>query len=195
MVLDVTRLLVGIGWVANAIGAAVVFMAIGFLAAIFFGATERDQLGRQNLPVVIACITLFGAALTVLLKRRRATALAGATVSAAPKKRVMHAITTGRFSLPNVVAVAGTEEDRRQEPDSHEHARRADRVRHPSDATSRRVVSWTRRSSLGLLVPRQVTPPPAPAPAPPEPDRRAGPGLIVMFAARRLVGRAACCSS
>ena len=75
LVHDVTRRLVAIGWVANAIGAAGVFMAIGFLAAVFFGGGERDQLGEENLPFVVGSVALFGVALTVILKRRRATAL------------------------------------------------------------------------------------------------------------------------
>ena len=40
LVHDVTRRLVVLGWLANAIGAAGVFMAVGFLVAVFFGATD-----------------------------------------------------------------------------------------------------------------------------------------------------------
>ena len=71
----VTGRLVGLGWVANVVGAAGVFMAIGFLVAVFFDANQRDQLGRDNLPFLIAAVVLFGVALTVILKRRRAAAL------------------------------------------------------------------------------------------------------------------------
>ena len=75
LVHGVTRRLVVIGWVANAIGAAGVFMAVGFLAAVFFGPDDRDTLGEENWLTAVACVVAFGAVMTVVLKRRRATAL------------------------------------------------------------------------------------------------------------------------
>jgi adenylate cyclase len=64
------------GWVANIIGAAVVFLAIGFLIAVFFDAGERDELGRKNLPFVLIVVPLFGAVMTWIIRRRRRAALA-----------------------------------------------------------------------------------------------------------------------
>jgi adenylate cyclase len=72
----VERRLTWLGWVANTIGAVIVFMAIGFLLAVFYDAGERDRLGRENLPLLIGCLVVFGIVLTVLMKRRRRTALA-----------------------------------------------------------------------------------------------------------------------
>lgn len=73
---DVSRRLWIYGWVANSIGAGVVFMSIGFLLAVFFNADERDALGQENLPVVVGSVLLLGALLTVLRKRRFERALA-----------------------------------------------------------------------------------------------------------------------
>jgi adenylate cyclase len=63
------------GWAANIVGAVVVFMAIGFLSAVFFDASERDELGRQNLPFVLIVVPLFGAVMTWVIARRRGAAL------------------------------------------------------------------------------------------------------------------------
>jgi adenylate cyclase len=70
-----TKRLVLLGWISNTIGAVVVFMAIGFLIAVFFDATDRDQLGRENLPLAIVLGVVFGVILTLLMKRRRRLAL------------------------------------------------------------------------------------------------------------------------
>ena len=68
-----------LGWLgigASAIGAAVVFMAVGFLLAIFFSEADRDRLGLENLPVVIGLVAAGGVVTRVLFTRRFATALA-----------------------------------------------------------------------------------------------------------------------
>ena len=70
LVATISRRLSWQGWIANAIGAAVVFLAIGFLLAIFFSADTRDELGRRNLPVVIASVVLLGLPMRVAFKRR-----------------------------------------------------------------------------------------------------------------------------
>ena len=68
---SVSRRLIAQGWIASAIGASVAFMAVGFLIAIFFDATERDELGRENLPILVVMLIVFGTLLTVALKRER----------------------------------------------------------------------------------------------------------------------------
>jgi adenylate cyclase len=64
------------GWVANLVGVVVVFLAIGFLIAVFFDATERDELGRKNLPFALVLVPLLGAVMTWILQRRRVAGLA-----------------------------------------------------------------------------------------------------------------------
>ncbi len=76
LVRAVSRRLSRQGWIANAIGAAVVFMAIGFLLAIFFDATQRDQLGRENLPLAAALVVVLATVGTWIFKRRQRRALA-----------------------------------------------------------------------------------------------------------------------
>ena len=71
----VERRLTWMGWVANSIGAGVVFIAIGFLVAVVFNAEERDELGRENLPLLVGSVLVFGAALTWIARRRRRHAL------------------------------------------------------------------------------------------------------------------------
>ncbi len=70
-----TKRLVGLGWIANGVGVAVVFMAIGFLLTVFFDQEQANELGAENLPITIGAAVAFGIAMTVLLKRRRSAAL------------------------------------------------------------------------------------------------------------------------
>ena len=72
----VERRLVWTGWIANSFGAGIVFVTIGFLLTAIFDARESSELGRQNLPLVVITVAVFGTALTVIAKRRRRTALA-----------------------------------------------------------------------------------------------------------------------
>ena len=95
-----TRRLVGLGWIANAFGAATVFMAIGYVIAVFFDTTERDALGRENLVPTIVCVAAFGVVMTVLMKRRRAAALRWLIEGRAPTGRE-HRLTLG---LPTFTA-------------------------------------------------------------------------------------------
>jgi adenylate cyclase len=96
-----TRRLVGVGWLANAIGAVGVFIAIGFLAAVFFGESESRQLGRENWPVVVIAIAAGGVILTVAMKRRRREALAWLIENREPTEHE-HRLTLG---LPTFTAV------------------------------------------------------------------------------------------
>ena len=75
LVRQTTKRLVGLGWFANAVGTTVVFVAIGFLITVFFDSEQASQLGEENLPITIGAVALFGIAMTVFLKRRRAAAL------------------------------------------------------------------------------------------------------------------------
>jgi adenylate cyclase len=73
---SVSRRIIVRGWIANAIGAVVVFIAIGFLAAVFFDPQQRDELGRENLPIMFPCVIALGLIITPALRRRRHRALA-----------------------------------------------------------------------------------------------------------------------
>ena len=71
----VERRLTLLSWIANSIGAFVVFMAIGFVLAVLFNAEERDQLGRENLPLLVGTLLVFGLSLSWVAMRRRRQAL------------------------------------------------------------------------------------------------------------------------
>jgi adenylate cyclase len=58
-----------VGWIAGTMGAAVVFVAIGFLIPIFADASERDHLGKEALPVVVLAVLIGGTAITYLFGR------------------------------------------------------------------------------------------------------------------------------
>jgi adenylate cyclase len=89
------------GWVANLVGAAVVFIAIGFILAVFFDTSESEELGRENLPFVLVAVPLFGAAITWLIERRRRSALAWLRAGRAPSEKE-HRQTLG---LPMFIAL------------------------------------------------------------------------------------------
>jgi adenylate cyclase len=72
----ILRRLTWLGWVANGIGAAVVFTAVGFLLGVFFDEQQRDELGEENLPVVLVAVVAMGLALSWVQNRRRRAALA-----------------------------------------------------------------------------------------------------------------------
>ncbi len=69
------RRLIVSSWIANSMGAAVVFISIGFLLAAIFDAEQRDQLGRDNLPLLVASLVIIGLGLTWVASRERKTAL------------------------------------------------------------------------------------------------------------------------
>ncbi len=75
LVRRVTKRMVALGWIANGVGTAVVFAAIGFLLTVFFDSEQANELGAENLPITVGGVVAFGIAMTVLLKRRRSAAL------------------------------------------------------------------------------------------------------------------------
>jgi adenylate cyclase len=58
-----------LGWVAGSIGAAIVFVTIGFLIPVFYDPGHRSDIGQENLPAVLAMVVLGGLVLTKILKR------------------------------------------------------------------------------------------------------------------------------
>jgi adenylate cyclase len=65
-----------LGWLANLIGIAVVFLAVGFLLAVFFDSKQRDDLGQDAIPVMAIGIPILFVAVTWILTRERRAALA-----------------------------------------------------------------------------------------------------------------------
>src|SRR5688572_15964000 len=104
LVHQTTRRLVGAGWLANAVGATGVFMAVGFLAEVFFTGLNAEELGKENLPYLIAAIALGGLVLTVITKRRRRQALAWLVEGREPTERE-HQMTLGMPTFTAVLTV------------------------------------------------------------------------------------------
>src|SRR5215207_5234441 len=94
------------GWVANLIGAAVVFIAIGFLLAVFFGAAESEELGRKNLPFVLVVVPLLGLLMMWITRRRRATTLAWVIDGREPSERERR-LTLGLPAFVALLTAAG----------------------------------------------------------------------------------------
>lgn len=76
LVSRVGRRLNWFGWLASVGGSAVVFMSIGFLIPIFFDPSQRDSIGRENLPIVIALLPILGIGVSWLFRRERERAIA-----------------------------------------------------------------------------------------------------------------------
>ena len=70
LIARISRRLDWLGLIANGLGVTVVFVAVGFLLAVFFDASERDALGRENAPFVFGGLLVFGAVAIAILKRR-----------------------------------------------------------------------------------------------------------------------------
>ena len=60
-----------VGWGSAVIGSAVVFTTIGFLFPIFFDPAQRSDLGRENLPLVVAIVLVGGVVVTWIGRRDR----------------------------------------------------------------------------------------------------------------------------
>ncbi len=63
------RRLLLLGWAAGSIGAAIVFISIGFLIPVFFDPAQQESIGRENLPFLVAVVILGGLILTPILAR------------------------------------------------------------------------------------------------------------------------------
>jgi adenylate cyclase len=104
------------GWAANIVGVAVVFIAIGFLIAVFFDASDRDELGRKNLPFALVVFPLLGVGVTWIIRRRRGAALAwvleGREPSEEERRRTLELpafiamLTAAGWTLGGVIAFA-----------------------------------------------------------------------------------------
>jgi adenylate cyclase len=65
------RRLIVSSWIANSMGATVVFISIGFLLSAIFDADQRDQLGRENWPLLVTSLVVIGLVLTWIASRER----------------------------------------------------------------------------------------------------------------------------
>jgi adenylate cyclase len=95
-----------VGWAAVVMGAAVVFMAVGFLIPIFSDAGERDHIGRESLPVVALVVLVGGAAFTWIFNRDLRAALGWISEGREPSERE-HRLALGlasRAATLNLVA-------------------------------------------------------------------------------------------
>jgi adenylate cyclase len=75
LVASVSRRLNRLGWIANACGAVVVFLAIGFVIPLFFDEQLSNETGRSNLPFVVVLIVALGLVVTRIIVRERTAAL------------------------------------------------------------------------------------------------------------------------
>ncbi len=57
---EVTRRIVRVGWVVNAVGGAVTFVSIGFLIPIFIDPSEAGKLGLRNGPATVLALIAGG---------------------------------------------------------------------------------------------------------------------------------------
>ena len=63
-----------IGWISNAVGGVVVFVAVGYLFPIFFDEAQREDLFWENLPFGIALWLIAGLIITWLSERNKVPA-------------------------------------------------------------------------------------------------------------------------
>jgi adenylate cyclase len=84
---DVLRRVRVVGWVAGVMGAAVVFIAIGFLIPIFHDEAQRSHLGSEALPWVAAALLVGGGSITYFFGRDLRTALAWVREGCDPTER------------------------------------------------------------------------------------------------------------
>lgn len=75
LVRDVQRRLTWLGWVANGVGGAVVFAAIGFLFPIFIDEGDRVELALLNAPLVVSYFVVAGLLITWHSNRHMADTL------------------------------------------------------------------------------------------------------------------------
>ncbi len=60
MVTDTVRGMRRLGWFCSAIGAAVVFMSVGFLIPVFLDPADKNDLGLLNGPLAIVYLVASG---------------------------------------------------------------------------------------------------------------------------------------
>ena len=72
---QIERRLIVSSWLANSMGAVVVFISLGFLLSAIFDADQRDQLGAENWPVLLGSLVVIGLGLTWVAGRERRTSL------------------------------------------------------------------------------------------------------------------------
>jgi adenylate cyclase len=97
LVSAVSRRLLLSGWITSVFGAAVVFVAIGFLIPIFYDPAEREALGRENLPYVGVVVVAGGLATWGLFVRELDSALGWLRQGREPDGRE-HRLTLGLAS-------------------------------------------------------------------------------------------------
>jgi adenylate cyclase len=76
MIAQLNRRLTLLGWVGGAVGAVVIFLAIGFLIPIFLDPGERGELALLNGPLIVLYVVVVGGLLTRHANRNLARTLA-----------------------------------------------------------------------------------------------------------------------
>ena len=87
LVTAVSRRILLQGWITSVIGAAVVFIAIGFLIPIFYDPAERGALGRENLPIVAAVVLVGGLATVAIFRRELNSAIGWVSEGREPEEQ------------------------------------------------------------------------------------------------------------
>ncbi len=86
LVRTIQKRLSRLAWLANGVGALVVFIAIGFLIPVFIDPDKSTDLALFNVPVVVACYLGFGAAISRISSRHIERALAWVVEGRAPSR-------------------------------------------------------------------------------------------------------------
>ena len=60
MIAQLNRRLTLLGWIGGAVGAVVIFLAIGFLIPILLDPGERGELALLNAPLILAYVVVVG---------------------------------------------------------------------------------------------------------------------------------------
>ena len=76
MIAQLNRRLTWLGWIGGAVGAVVIFLAIGFLIPVFIDPGERGDLALLNAPLIVLYVVVVGGLLTRHAARHLARTLA-----------------------------------------------------------------------------------------------------------------------
>ena len=76
MIAQLNRRLTWLGWTGGAVGALVIFLAIGFLIPVFIDPGERGDLALLNAPLIVLYVVVVGGLLTRHAARHLARTLA-----------------------------------------------------------------------------------------------------------------------